>query len=136
MSEDPLDQIFVRTEEVEGESRALLARMIFPFAAVSAESGEVHFKTTADELNTKQRIIVYLLCRLALSTRPNTVHSAAVTPKEVERGTDLPGGTVRPKLSQLVSERIASKNGDGYSILSTSLRRVYKELEAAFPEDI
>jgi hypothetical protein len=137
MSDDPLDQIFVKPEQVEGENRALLAKMIFPFAGVSAETGEVHFKATADDLNSKQKIIVYLLCRLALSTRPDTVFAvfaAAVSPKEVERGTDLPGGTVRPKLSQLVDERIVVKSGDGYTIPSSSLKRAYKELEAAIPE--
>ena len=134
MSTDPLEQVFVKPEQVEGQHRALLAKLIFPFAGINAESGEVHFKPTADDLNSKQKILVYLLCRLALSTRPNTSFSAAVSPKEVEHGTNLPGGTVRPKLSQLVDERIVLKSGDGYMVPASSLNRALKELESAIPE--
>lgn len=131
---DPLDQIFVKPEQVEGEQRTLLAKMIFPFAGINPEDGEVHFKATADDLNAKQKVLIYLLCRLALSTRPNTPFSAATSPKEVERATGFPGGTVRPKLSQLVEERIAIKNGEGYLIPASNLHRAHKELEAVLPE--
>jgi hypothetical protein len=134
MSTDPLDQIFVKTEQVEGEQRALLAKMIFPFASIDPDSGEIYFKTTADDLNAKQKVLVYLLCRLALSTRPKATLSATVSPKEVELATNLPGGTVRPKLTQLVNERIARKNGDGYFLPPVNLNSAYKELQSAIEQ--
>jgi hypothetical protein len=126
MENDPLDQIYVKTEQVEGEQRALLAKLIFPYASVNPDTGDVHFKTTADELNAKQKILLYLLCRLALSTRPGTTFGAEVSPKEVERATMLPGGTVRPYLSDLVKSRAVVKSGEAYSVPAALLPRAAK----------
>ena len=120
---DPLEQIYVRPEQVVGEQRALLAQLIFPYAGVNPESGEVHYKPTADDLTAKQKILIFLLCRLALSTRPNTTFTAAVSPIEIEKATMLPGGTLRPKLMELVKSRTIVKSGDGYYIHVSSLHR-------------
>lgn len=123
---DPLEQIFVRTEQVEGEQRALLAQLILPFASVNPETGDVYFKATADELlNAKQKILVYLLCRLALASKAETSFSKYVSPKEIEIATGLPGGTVRPKLSQLVSEdKVVVKSGEGYVVPASFLNQI------------
>ena len=121
--QDPLEQIYVRPEQVVGEQRALLAQLIFPFAGVNPESGDVHFKPTADDLTAKQKILVFLLCRLALSTRPNTIFTAAASPIEIEKATMLPGGTLRPKLRELVKTRVVVKSGDGYYVHVSSLHR-------------
>jgi len=126
MMQDPLDQLFVKTEQVEGEQRAILAQLILPYASINADTGDVHFKATFDDLSTKQKILLYLLCRLALSTRPNTTFTVAVSPIEVEKATMLPGGTVRPKLTELVKDRIIVKSGDGYSVPAVNLQRARK----------
>jgi hypothetical protein len=120
---DPLDQVFVKTEEVVGEQRALLAQLIFPYAAINPETGEVHFKATADDLSAKQKILVYLLCRLALSTRPNTNFTATVSPIEITKDTMLKGGTVRPNLMDLVNQNVVAKSGDGYYVAPIQLHR-------------
>lgn len=126
MAQDPLDQLFVKSEQVEGEQRALLAQLILPYASINADTGDVHFKSTFDDLSSKQRILIYLLCRLALSTRPKTTFTLAVSPVEIEKATMLPGGTVRPKLGELVRDRIVIKSGDGYSVPAASLQRAKK----------
>jgi hypothetical protein len=124
MSIDPLDQIFTDTEQVEQAQREELAALIIPYAAVNRQTGAVYFKPTTDELNSKQKLILYLLCRLALSALPDSPFPKFVTPKEIERDTELPGGTIRPKLTQLVDEKIVVKSGEGYRITPTSLHRV------------
>ena len=121
--QDPLEQIYVRPEQVVGEQRALLAQFILPYAVVNPESGEVHFKPTADDLIAKQKILVFLLCKLALSTRPNTTFTATASPIEIEKATMLPGGTLRPKLMELVKSRHIVKSGDGYYVHVASLHR-------------
>ncbi len=126
MTQDPLDQLFVKTEQVEGEHKAILAQIILPYASINADTGEVHFKATFDDLGTKQKLLLYLLCRLALSTRPNTTFTVAVSPIEIEKATMLPGGTVRPKLTELVKERIVIRSGDGYSVPAVNLQRAKK----------
>ncbi len=134
MADDPLEMIFVKPEQVEGEKRAQLAKMIFPFAYIDAENGRIHFKATADELNAKQKVLVYLLCRLALSTRTDSKFPASVSPKEVEIDTGIPGGTIRPKLSQLVEEHKLIRRGDGYMVSTEHFDRIFKELESFMPE--
>jgi hypothetical protein len=126
MTQDPLDQLFVRTEQVEGEQRAILAQLILPYASINADTGDVHFKATFDDLSTKQKLLLYLLCRLALSTRPNTTFTVAVSPIEIEKATMLPGGTVRPKLTELVKDRIIVKSGEGYYVPAVNLQRAKK----------
>ena len=127
---DPLDQIIIKPEIVEGEQRALLAQLIFPYAGINPDTGDVHFKETADDLTSKQKILLYLLCRLALSARTNTTISAAVSPKEIEKSLIIPGGTIRPKLMELVGDKIVlkSKTGEGYYVNSGSLHRAKKIL--------
>jgi hypothetical protein len=124
-TKDPLSQIFVRTEQVVGEQRALLAQLILPFAGVNPETGDVYFKSTEDLLNAKQKILVYLLCRLALVSQPETSFSKYVSPKEIELATHLPGGTVRPNLSHLVSDdKVVIKSGDGYLVPASYLNQI------------
>lgn len=125
-TDDPLEQIYVRTEQVKGEQRALLAQLILPFAGVNPETGEVYFKGTAEELlNAKQKILVYLLCRLALASKEETSFPKYVSPKEIEIATHLPGGTVRPNLSQLVSaDKVVVKSGEGYLVPPSFLNQI------------
>ena len=121
---DPLDQLFIDSEQVEQAQREELAKLILPYAAINRQTGEVYLKPTSDELTAKQKITLYLLCRLALSARPDTSLPKYVSPKEIERAISIPGGTIRPKLSQLVEEKIVSRSGEGYRISPTDLERV------------
>jgi hypothetical protein len=123
MAEDPLEQVFIRTEQVEGEQRAFLAQLIIPYALINPATGDVYMKSTTDELNAKQKIFIYLLCRLALSSLPDSSYSSSVSPKEIELTTHIPGGTVRPNLLQLVGEKVVLKSGEGYYIPSAFLSR-------------
>ncbi|MGB8645184.1 MAG: hypothetical protein WCF84_08095 [Anaerolineae bacterium] len=133
--EDPLTQFWVKTEQVEGEDRALLARMIIPFASGIPDTGEIRFKAKADTLTARHKIIVFLLSRLALSTIPETTFSALATPKEIENGLHLPGGTVRPTLAKLLDDHIAVKKGDAYMIPSANLNRAHNDLKSVVQEE-
>jgi len=121
MNEDPLDAVFDAPEEIDGANRERLAKMITPFAVIDPENGTFFTKTPWGKLTSKQKVLVFLLARLALSTR-NPEFSKAVNPKDVEDATELPGGTVRPKLGELVKDRIAyCEKESGYYIRSTSM---------------
>ncbi len=134
MANDPLDEIFKRAEEIEGTRRALLARMVVPFATVEVESGRVYFKPEADKLTTKQKILVYLLARLALSQRSGDLAVAAVLPREIQDGTSLPGGTVRPQLQKLVQEHVVQNSDGRYSVQPGALERAHKQLAMLLTE--
>ena len=136
MTQDPLAAVVVKKEEVEGENRALLAKLILPFASLELESGQVYFKELGENLITRQRILVFLLCRLALvNLAPDAGFKPAVSPKEIEEGTHIAGGTVRPKLKELTDERIVVRSGDGYQMTASNLKRAFKELERVLPQD-
>lgn len=120
MSEDPLDAVFDTPEEMEGANREKLAIMITAFAVVDPENGSFFTKSPWKKLTAKQKVLVFLLARLALSIR-NPEFSKVVKSNEIEEATELPGGTVRPKLRELVKDRIAYREiRGGYYIRSTS----------------
>jgi hypothetical protein len=136
MTEDPLVAVLLKKEEVEGENRALLAKLIIPFAAVEPESGQVYFTEAGDKLITRHKILVFLLCRLALvSLKPDATIKPAVTPKDIEEATRIAGGTVRPKLKELTDEKIVFRSGEGYQVTGANLKRAHKELERVLPQD-
>ena len=121
MTEDPLNVIFDAPEELEGVKREKLAKMIAPFAAIDPENGTFFIKMAWSNLSSKQKVLVYLLARLALSTK-NPEFSKSVTHKDVESETDLPGGTVRPKVSELVKDRVVQRDKSGsYFVRSTAM---------------
>lgn len=135
MATDPLDEIFDSPEALEGERRDRLAKMVVPFATVDPEHGIFHPKGRWHQLTAKKRVLVFFLARLALSAKnpefPNTL-----TSKEVEEGTELPGGTVRPKISELLKDRVVFQNNDGsYSLRPTalSLSKAWAVLEDSIP---
>jgi hypothetical protein len=134
MTDDPLDAAFVSDEDVIGDSRALLAKMIVPFAAIRSESGEVSFKDEADRLSAKHKILVLLLCRTAYSLRNNKDTVVPTKATEIEGQTGLPGGTVRPRLKALFDERIATRSEDGYWVPQLNIKRAYRQLEPVLPK--
>jgi len=132
---DPLDAIFVTTEELEGELREKLAKMILPFVRINPEKGTISFNLTGQKLATKQKVLIYLLSRLALSTR-NPEFQATVLPKNIESETELPGGTVRPKLTELIREKVVFQDDQGrYSVRSSSIHKSWAILESAIPKE-
>ena len=138
MPTDPLDQVFGKLEALEGENRARLAKLIVPFAMIDADSGTVGFKKEASKLTPKQKVLVFLLSRLALSAR-NPAFSAALSPKEIQDGlSDMPGGTLRPKLGDLVKDRVVQKDEKSglYAIRPSSLGRAEALLEDVLPKEV
>ncbi len=135
MSEENVyNQLVVRKEELENEQKKQLVRVVLPFAVIDPESRRVHMKSLYDDLNTKHKVLVYLLARLALSDLSNSTVSSAVSPKEIEKETGLPGGTVRPKLTQLVTERLITKDGDQYLVTSLTVVKACKDMESSLPD--
>ena len=125
---DPLDALLTKATIVDGEHRALLAKLLTPHVRLDPDTGKIYFTQHPPKLNTKQQVLVYLLARLALAQK-NPNYTTVATTKDVEEGTGLPGGTVRPKLSELLKERIISKTEAGYLIEVTNLLRANSLLE-------
>ena len=119
MENDPFDKIFGKPEELDREKREALASLIEPYAKIDPENGVFFPNQNWNQLSTKLKILAYLLSRLALSSRnPNFPNS--VSTKDVENDTELPGGTVRPKLRQLIDDRVVDQNIDGRYYVKSS----------------
>ncbi len=125
---DPLDQLVMKSEEVEGEARKLLAELLVPHVRMDPETGKIFFIPFPPKLNTRQHVLVYLLAKLALAQK-NEKFDAVASAKDVEDATGLPGGTVRPKLIELFKDRIISKSDVGYFVQGSNLHKARSLLE-------
>lgn len=119
MSDDPLDAVFDTPEKLEGKRRERLAQMLVPFAVIDPENGTFHPRKLWYDLNAKRKVLVFLLSRLALADR-NPDFPNGVSPKDVEKETELPGGTIRPKLKELEKDRIAHRTQDNLYLVRPS----------------
>ena len=128
LSGDPLDQLVMKAEEVEGEARKLLADLLTPHVRMDPDMGKIYFVPYPPKLNTKQTVLVYLLAKLALAQKSEKFDPVA-TAKDVEEATGLPGGSVRPKLTELFRERIIAKSEAGYFVEVSSLPKARSLLE-------
>jgi hypothetical protein len=134
LSVDPLDQLVMKTEEVEGEARKLLADLLVPHVRMDPDTGKIFFVPYPPKLNTKQHVLVYLLAKLAMAQK-NENFDAVATAKNVEDATGLPGGTVRPKLTELFKERTIAKSEAGYFVEVSSLSKARSILEETLKKD-
>lgn len=121
MNIDPLDKIFSSVEELDNEKREILAEILSPLVRIDPEKGIIQTKNPWKSLNAKQKILSYLLAKLALSTKNQNFKNIS-SPVEIENKTELPGGTVRPNLRSLVHDRITYQDEDGnYSVKATTI---------------
>ncbi|MCK4324441.1 MAG: hypothetical protein KAW89_07930 [Armatimonadetes bacterium] len=68
--------------------------------SISRESENVIWKGASSRLTAAQRIVVYLLARIAMES-VGVIAEIPAGPKEICGGTGMPGGTVRPRLMEL-----------------------------------
>ena len=90
---DPLDDIVMRTEEVEGENRRILADLLRPHVRMDPETAMIHFVPYPPNLNTKQQVLVYLLAKQALAQKNQALEPIASS-KDIQEGTGLPGSSL------------------------------------------
>jgi hypothetical protein len=131
---DPLDQLIMKSEEVEGENRKILATLLKPHVRIDPDTGKVYFTPYPPKLNTRQHVLVYLLAKLALSQK-NERFDPIASAKDIEDATGLPGGTVRPKLTGLFRDRIIAKSEAGYFFEVSALQKARAILEDTLPDD-
>jgi hypothetical protein len=125
---DPLDELVVKSEEVEGENRKILAKLLIPHVQIDPEQGTIYFVKQPSDLNTKEQVLVVLLAKLALAQKNQDITYIA-TPKYIEEVSGLPGGTVRPKLAELIKQKVIAKSSVGYYIEAKNLYKARAVLE-------
>jgi hypothetical protein len=115
---DPLRELLVNEEEL---TRTDLAAALRPYVRMT-ENGQLMPTAEFDRLSALARAACVLLAfraQHALGIR----ETSTASPSDVEAASGMPGGTVRPKLSQLVNDRLAIRSRDGYEIPLHAMRR-------------
>ena len=102
---DPLNDLLLDVQEVD---RARLAAALKGILGIDAESGRIVMKPGFGSLNTRQKIVAYLLGRKAAGLLGKS--EAEVAPfKTIQADTGMPPGTVGPKVRELHDSRIISQ---------------------------
>jgi hypothetical protein len=126
MSGDPLAGLLVDGEEID---RTRLASVLQELVAIDERSGEVVLKPGYNRLSSRQRILAYLLGRKA-SVLLGKSEAEAASPKTVASETGMPTGTVNPKLTELLADRLVQKTqGSEYYIAPALLSEAIGEME-------
>jgi hypothetical protein len=122
-SSDPLVTLLVDEASVAREE---LAAGLGPFVQLTRE-GSVLPRNAFEELTSRNKVLCLLLAVKALAML-DLRDSEDVTPADLVEMGDMAAGTVRPKLSQLVASRLATRDGHRYSISTRSTRKALDAL--------
>jgi hypothetical protein len=128
---DPLDDLFVKKEEI---NRELLARLLVSYVKiyVDKDTPEIVLTKETQKLNIREKLLIYLLARKAIVFRlGEEVYTEYVSPMEIEKETGLKGGSIRPLLRQLLDERLVANdaNEKGYYVPTHAIENIVEMLE-------
>jgi len=111
---DPLEELYVNKNEVD---RQLLANLLMDYIGIDEDTLNPVFKPQYKKLKEKQKILIYLLYRVALVTLGKIEENQiGQTPKEIAKATGINYNSVRGYLSQLNSLLDKRKDKEGYYI--------------------
>jgi hypothetical protein len=123
--EDPLKELLLDADEVD---RAQLAQALKGILGVDKKTGRVVLKPGFNDLDTKRKVLAFLL-GAKVAHLLGLVDAEAVAPKELEKQTGMPHGTVAPKLSQLLEEKVVAKTPQGgYHVAPHQVTRAAESL--------
>lgn len=126
--DDPFSKLIRPKASFDRETKERLASMLEPFVWLEQESNSIVFKETTKKLNAIQKILVFALARKVVGLI-NDNNLESFSPSEVEGETQIPGGTVRPKLTDLAKKKILIRTGNGYEFSLYALDEAEKLLE-------
>jgi DNA-binding transcriptional ArsR family regulator len=124
--DDPLEQLLLDADEVD---RAELAQSMHALLGVDTKTGRVVLKPGFNQLDTRRRVLAYLLgAKVAVLLGKS--ESEAVSPSDLTSETGMPKGTVNPKLSELYKDRLVSKTKNGaYYVAPHQVQSAIAELQ-------
>lgn len=121
--EDPLDQLFVKDDEI---NRERLRSLLIDYIRLD-EKGNIFPLTAFFHQTNKSKLIILLLARKALALKSG--REEAISPLGISKLCNLPEGSIRPSLRFLVEEGIADDEGSKYKVMSHALPRCAELLE-------
>jgi hypothetical protein len=122
---DPLQELLLDADEVD---RAQLAQALKGILGVDKKTGRVVLKPGFNELDTKHRVLAFLL-GAKVAHLLGVAETETVLPKDLEKQTGMPHGTVAPKLSQLLDDKLIAKTPQGgYHVAAHQVGRAADDL--------
>lgn len=98
----------------------LLHDVLLPVVGIDGERQEIVPKAPWSVLSPDAKILVFCLGRKAMATIPSiALEVEGVHPKEIEEGTGVPGGTLRPKLRLFRSQGLLTQDTEGRYYIPT-----------------
>ncbi|MCX6804149.1 MAG: hypothetical protein NTY48_06320 [Candidatus Diapherotrites archaeon] len=125
---DPLDKLFVKSGTV---NKALLGDILVKYLRIDEKGNIFPLSTFYSETN-KNKIIIVLLAKKATSLKLG--NDEAIAPKDLSKLLDMPDGSLRPTLRQLVDERIAEEKESLYNIFPHAVERCAEILKKEIQE--
>lgn len=125
-NDNALDSLFIDKEPVDTTA---LAETLRPSVRLHSSTGEVFFTDQWASLSNRNKVLLYSLARKALAIK-GVIPDEKASPSQFAAETHLPGGSVRPQLSQLVKDRIMNVDKESnYWIPDHNLTRVRRMIE-------
>lgn len=123
-----LKDLLVNRAELD---RQLLAELLAPYIGIDAERREVVPMARWGDLSPEGKTLVFLLARKAMCALPEVdLNVEAAPPKEIEAGTGVKGGTLRPKLGKMMAQGILRQDAaKGYFIPTHAVHRAKQIIE-------
>lgn len=119
----PLDRLMVKEDALaEGHVAAALEQYVG-----LTSSGGIVLKGAFDDLKAREQVLCILLAMRAAQLL-GLKGEAGLTPLEIVEVSGMAGGTVRPKLSELVKSRLVAKEGGRYEVPMHALLRATRPL--------
>lgn len=115
MSDNPFAKLIRSKTELDFEAQQRLANLLEPYIWIDPDSNLVVFKESAPSTTTLQQVFIFILA-YKVKNLINPELSESASPSEVVEGTNLPGGTVRPKLAELTKKKLVLHSKDGYAL--------------------
>lgn len=117
VSEDPLDSLFVKGDEV---NRELLRDVLVQFVRLD-ERGRIFPLSAFYQQPNKNKVLILLLARKALSLKTGSEES--ISPSELGKLIDIPDGSLRPLLRLLADEKVVDDENSRYKVFSHAIQR-------------
>lgn len=127
-----LDALFVSGDEVD---QGLVVGILSPFLRVDRDSCSIVPNERWLKVNNKLKIVLFLIARKAMKLRGLPIDNEGALPSEIEEGTGVKGGSIRPRLKSLLEEKVINRTKDGkYFVPNYSLMRIKAMMDTQVKE--
>lgn len=133
MTEDPLTNLLLDAQQID---RALLADALIDILGIDKSSGQIVPKPGFNNLKAKKKVLAFLIGKKAAKLIGVT-ESESVPSIQLTTEVGIPDGTVRPKLRELLKERVISQDNssDEYYIADFQIPIAISVLEGEEEHD-